>query len=401
MNNLAFSLEKVDPMEHSLRDPPQYRTLSQGIDSKAFQSHHPMDASSPHLTSHPLMHCTPEGDQVVPSFQKLSVYEQSPSRVPKPLPPLPDLGDISSDEAADSEVEFFIDERSRLLPQHSSPRAKSQALCYTAHKQRNFRGCGQVNYAYCEGSPGASSSASIVASSLVIPMNNEWAGSEARSMASEWTDRRAQEQQTQFAGRQVPGSVEVLAMDTSSKQPDRLQRSRLRRSHSGPTISFKPSGMRLSCHLHHHHHGSCRGHLQLDKPEVPPRIPIPQYPSKTRDYQHLYVTEEQDEDKPPKVPPREPIAPTCASSCSPSSKSLPIYVNGVMPPTQSFAPNPKYVSKGSQMLQQPRQGTTGSLLGPPTPCIVPIMEDGRKASTTHYFLLPRRPSYMDRFQRFL
>ncbi len=53
----------------------------------------------------------PVGDQVVPSLQKLSVYEHippcSPRRTTKPLPPLPDIGDLSSDEAEDDEVEFF------------------------------------------------------------------------------------------------------------------------------------------------------------------------------------------------------------------------------------------------------------------------------------------------------
>uniref|UniRef100_A0A3P8XLU1 ERBB receptor feedback inhibitor 1a n=1 Tax=Esox lucius TaxID=8010 RepID=A0A3P8XLU1_ESOLU len=301
---------------------------------------------SHNLTSRPIMPCTPEGDQVVPSFQRLSVYEQGPSRTPKPLPPLPDLGDISSDEAADSEVEFFIDERSCLLPPRCFP--KAPALCYGAPRQRTVRACGQVNYALHDRSPGT--------------------------------------------------SISMQFMRHPDKQPDRPQRSRLRRSHSGPTGSFKPSGIRMSCHLHHQH-GSCRGYPQLDKPEVPPRIPIHRYPTKIADGQSCHVAE--DQDKPPKVPPREPIVPPCGSSCTPNPKTLPVYVNGVMPPTQSFAPNPKYVSQGPQMLQQPRGGQPENLLGPRSPCIVPIMEDGRKDSATHYFLLPRRPSYMDRLERFL
>ncbi|XP_010873958.2 ERBB receptor feedback inhibitor 1 isoform X2 [Esox lucius] len=391
-------------MQRSLREFPQHHPVSHCIDIGTSGPHHPLDASSHNLTSRPIMPCTPEGDQVVPSFQRLSVYEQGPSRTPKPLPPLPDLGDISSDEAADSEVEFFIDERSCLLPPRCFP--KAPALCYGAPRQRTVRACGQVNYALHDRSPGTSisasfvgsSSAGVMAHSMAISGASKWAGSEASGWADNGGNRGDQEQQMQFMRHPEPGSVVLAAKDITSKQPDRPQRSRLRRSHSGPTGSFKPSGIRMSCHLHHQH-GSCRGYPQLDKPEVPPRIPIHRYPTKIADGQSCHVAE--DQDKPPKVPPREPIVPPCGSSCTPNPKTLPVYVNGVMPPTQSFAPNPKYVSQGPQMLQQPRGGQPENLLGPRSPCIVPIMEDGRKDSATHYFLLPRRPSYMDRLERFL
>nr|XP_046199493.1 ERBB receptor feedback inhibitor 1-like [Oncorhynchus gorbuscha]XP_046199495.1 ERBB receptor feedback inhibitor 1-like [Oncorhynchus gorbuscha] len=375
-NSLCFSLDADDAMEHNLREHHQHHTVSQGFDNKMPQPYHLLYSSSHPLTSHSTRPRPPEGDQVVPSFQRLSVYEQSPSCGPKPLPPLPDPEDNSSDEAADSEVEFFIDDRQHLLPQRCSTNAL--ALHYGATGRRSFRGCGQVNYAYLEGPPGAS------------------------GLANGGAQSGTQEQQAQFGGQRGPGAVVVAARDISSKQPDRPQWSKLRRSHSGPASSFKPSGLRQSCHLHHHHHGSYRGNPQLDKPEVPPRIPIPPRPSKTVNCHRWSVTEDQDKDKPPKVPPRKPIAPPCGSCCTPSPKSLPIYVNGVMPPTQSFAPNPKYVSKGLQRPQQQhREGSTGPMVGPRSPCIVPIMEDGRKASATHYFLLPRRPSYMDRLEMFL
>uniref|UniRef100_A0A3Q2YEP5 ERBB receptor feedback inhibitor 1a n=1 Tax=Hippocampus comes TaxID=109280 RepID=A0A3Q2YEP5_HIPCM len=90
-----------------------------------------------------------------------------------------------------------------------------------------------------------------------------------------------------------------------------------------------------------------------------------------------------DEDKPPKLPPRDPLS--LGTSRTPSPKSLPTYINGVMPTTQSFAPDPKYVSRGLQ-----RQNSEGS------PCILPIVDkEGKKASSTHYYLLPHRPTFVD------
>ncbi|XP_036706243.1 activated CDC42 kinase 1 isoform X17 [Balaenoptera musculus] len=35
------------------------------------------------------------------------------------------------------------------------------------------------------------------------------------------------------------------------------------------------------------------------------------------------------------------------------------------------------------------------------PCILPIVRDGKKVSNTHYYLLPERPPYLERYQRFL
>ncbi|KAJ8016399.1 hypothetical protein DPEC_G00006820 [Dallia pectoralis] len=393
MNNLAFSLDADDPMEHSPREHSQHDTVSNGLDLWTSEPQHRLHASSHHLISRPIMLCTPERDQVVPSFQRLSVYEQGPSRVPKPLPPLPDLGDISSDEAADSEVEFFIDERSRLLPPRCS--TKAQDVRYDAHRRHTVRGWGQVNYALQDQSPGTSGSARVVSSSTAMPRAREWGSHEA----SGWEDSggTSTARDYQVTKHPEPESMVAATKDVTSKQPDRPQRSKLRRSQSGPSGSFKPSGVRTSCHLQHQH-GGCRGQPQVDMPVVPPRIPIHQYPTKAADDQH--ITRNHDKHTPP-VPPRVPIVPPCGSSRPPSPKSLPIYVNGVMPPTQSFAPNPKFVSHDPQMPQQPKGRHSGPSLGPRSPCIVPVMEDGRKDSATHYFLLPRRPSYMDRLERFL
>lgn len=283
------------------------------------------------------LYSPPEGDQVVPSFQKLSVYEQAPPysqrRISKPLPPLPDSGDLSSDEAVDSEVEFFFsNSESQLLVSNCT--STPLPFRYGIPGRRSFRGCGQINYAYCDG-------------------------------------LKEQEKAS------VQKSEQVIHRDRDLKQQERPQR-KLRRTHSGPAGSFKPPNLRLAS-LQHPSHSNPQ-----EKPEVPPRIPI-----KSR---HIKNTDEQDTDQPPEIPPRQPIFYTIPRA--PSPKSLPIYVNGVMPPTQSFAPNPKYVSKAQQ-----KQNCVG-MPAPRNPCILPIMEDGKKASTTHYFLLPQRPGYLGKFERF-
>ncbi|XP_033824953.1 ERBB receptor feedback inhibitor 1 [Periophthalmus magnuspinnatus] len=121
-----------------------------------------------------------------------------------------------------------------------------------------------------------------------------------------------------------------------------------------------------------------------NKPEVPPRIPIKP--------KNLTLS---NDDKPPKIPPRVPLVPPCPPR-TPSPKSLPIYINGVMPPTQSFAANPNYVSKTLQRHHSERVPSTTQS----SPCIVPILKDGRQASTTHYILLPPgRPANSNRRDR--
>ncbi|MBN3323281.1 ERRFI inhibitor, partial [Atractosteus spatula] len=255
----------------------------------------------------PFLSSSPEGDQVVPSFQRLSVYERTPPHTPgrgaKPLPPLPgpQSADLSLDEAVDSEVEFLTssDDSCCLVPETCS---KPLAFRYGVPSRRSFRGCGQINYAYFDGPSGSQIQ---------------------EQQCQEESEQQQQQQQQQAASKD------------GAKQQDRDYR-------------------RWSAEV------TSGGYS--------------------------------DEDKPPKVPPREPLSRN--GSRTPSPKSLPTYLNGVMPPTQSFAPDPKYVSKGLQ-----RQNSEGS----PTcraPCILPIIENGRKASTTHYFLLPQRPVYLDRFEKY-
>ncbi|EPY80513.1 activated CDC42 kinase 1 [Camelus ferus] len=73
-------------------------------------------------------------------------------------------------------------------------------------------------------------------------------------------------------------------------------------------------------------------------------------------------------DDKPQVPPRVPI-----------------------PPRPTRPRDPKYATP--QVIQAP-----GSRAGP---CILPIVRDGKKISSTHYYLLPERPPYLERYQRFL
>ncbi|CDQ56508.1 unnamed protein product [Oncorhynchus mykiss] len=318
LDNLYFSMDAA-PTEYNFQFqqqvPPSLNSErqkhspgAQRLPSKKSRPTHLSLSSS----AEPSTPSPAEDDQVVPSFQRLSVYERcspphTPSRGAKPLPPLPGRGDLSPDQAMDNEVEFFTssDDSRCLVPEQCPP--KPSASRYGAPSRRSFRHCGQINYAYFEGP----------------------------------AQQRQQEQQ------------------------QRLE---------------QPTSLRMPCH-HRHTQG-------MDKPEVPPRVPIPPRPIKNADYRRWSAEVSSgaysDEDKPPKVPPRDPLL-SQGSSRTPSPKSLPSYLNGVMPPTQSFAPDPKYVRRGLQ-----RQNSEGS------PCILPVMENGMKASTTHYFLLPQRPAYLDK-----
>lgn len=288
-----------------------------------------------------------EGDQVVPFSQRRIVLGAFQQREPKPLPPLPDPEELMSDEAADNEVEFFTSDRKRLLPK-SCPKASSQG---------NNRDYGQVNHAYQErfGEPGPA-------------MAFSWPGREDRTMVS----GSAGGFSPLYRGDQQP-VTSAAGESLCDKQADHALSSRLRFSFSG--FSFPP-----------HHNPTA------EKPEIPPRIPIPPKPPS-----FLKTMSSNDEDKPPKIPPRVPLVPPCPPR-TPSPKSLPIYINGVMPATQSFAANPKYVSKALQRQHSERTPPAAHF----SPCIVPILKDGRQASATHYILLPPgRPPHTDRRERLL
>ncbi|KAM9859088.1 ERBB receptor feedback inhibitor 1a isoform 2-T2 [Aulostomus maculatus] len=331
--------------------PPPYLTYERHKHSPSTQRLPPKKSRPTQLslscTTDPFTPSPADDDQVVPSFQRLSVYEcssppQTPGRCSKPLPPIPSKADICPEQAIDNEVEFFTSsDESRCLV--SDQCSKSSPFRYGVPSRRSFRDCGQINYAYYGGPLGPQSQ---------------------RQPQQQYQAHPPQEVHEQHG--QQRQEVPLVCQ----RQQDKAQR-RLRRSHSGPAGSFnKPSLLRLTCPKRHTH--------STDKPEVPP--PIPPRTIKTADYHHWSAEVSSgaysDMDKPPKLPPRDHLS--RGSSRTPSPKSLPTYINGVMPQTQSFAPDPKYVScRGLQ-----RQNSEGS------PCILPIMENGEKVSSTHYLLLP-------------
>lgn len=240
----------------------------------------------------------------------------------------------------DSDVEFFpcTDDSCCLVAEHCP---KSSPFRYGLTGRRSLRDCGQINYAYYDGPLGQQT-----------PRKPEQQSQ--GHLAQDVREQQVQQQQQQ----------ESLACQ---KQQDKVQR-RLRRWHSGPAGSFnKPSLLRVTCQKR-----MANGTISdQDKPEVPP--PVPPRTPKTGDLRRLsgpYL----EEDKPPVVPPREPLS--RGSFRNPSPKSLPTYQNGKMPPTQSFAPDPKYVScRGLQ-----RQNSEGS------PRIRPVIKNKEKVSDTHYYL---------------
>ncbi|KAG8434267.1 hypothetical protein GDO86_012589 [Hymenochirus boettgeri] len=300
-------------------------------------------------------------DQFVSSFKKLSMNsgcEKTPPLTPvksaplhfsailshdrscRPLPPLPISEDHSIDDADNevesitsySDTEFLLQDGSRTL-----------AFKYGVPSRRSFRGCGQINYAYFE-SPTVNKPADGSP-----PSNNN--------------------------GR------------THSSKPQKSEQShrKLRRSHSGPAGSYNKPAIRIGSHINRNSPNS-----DEEKPEIPPRIPIPPRSLKP-DYRRwsaeVSSNTYSDEDRPPKVPPREPLS--RSNSRTPSPKSLPSYLNGVMPPTQSFAPDPKYVS--SKAFQ--RQNSEGS--ANKTPCILPIIENDCLVLKEHIQIVLKKGMYGD------
>ncbi|XP_034071350.1 tyrosine kinase, non-receptor, 2b isoform X2 [Gymnodraco acuticeps] len=176
-----------------------------------------------------------------------------------------------------------------------------------------------------------------------------------------------------------------------------------------------------------------------DRPQIPPRVPIPPRPIKRGDYTSprwsrdlslsptpADTTEEvlrSTQERPPQIPPRDPLSQPGSRtpspmglvvgspqqriySASPTTMPAPIssssahtygsYLSSspgkLMPTTHSFASDPKYAAP--KVIQaQGKDASKG-------PCILPIVRDGRKVSNTHYYLLPERPPYLDRYDRF-
>ncbi|XP_053724951.1 ERBB receptor feedback inhibitor 1a [Synchiropus splendidus] len=259
----------------------------------------------------------------------------TPGRCSKPLPPTPPPPHHVF-EQMDSELDFSTntDESCCLVsdPCVKSPFRNGQS------SRRSFRGGGQVNHAYYDGP--------LAPQSRKVPQQQPHLDAPPHGVRVQNEPRQLQE-------------APLVC------QQNKAQR-RLQRSHSGPAGSFnKHSLQRIMCQK-----------MYMDKHDVPP--PIPPRTSKTGDPRRWSDSSglHSDEGRPPKVPPRDPLG--SSRTPSPSPKSLPMYSNGVMPSTQSFAPDPNYMSFH-------RQNSEGS------PCILPVTVAGVKDSDTHYYLMPQQP----------
>ncbi|XP_061550791.1 activated CDC42 kinase 1-like isoform X10 [Phycodurus eques] len=196
----------------------------------------------------------------------------------------------------------------------------------------------------------------------------------------------------------------------------------------GPTTSFSQSAeifqelqqecmRRLNVPTGQSSAACLRAHLPSseDKPQIPPRVPIPPRPIKRGDCSSARrsgdlslsptpadVAEDiscSERDRPPRIPPREPLSqpgsrtpspkgpevgspqpavcsasPTPLTAC-PSAQAQSSYLStspGIfMPTTHSFASDPKYAAP--KVIQAP-----GREFANKGPCILPIVRDGRK-----------------------
>uniref|UniRef100_A0A493U3F1 Activated CDC42 kinase 1 n=1 Tax=Anas platyrhynchos platyrhynchos TaxID=8840 RepID=A0A493U3F1_ANAPP len=141
-----------------------------------------------------------------------------------------------------------------------------------------------------------------------------------------------------------------------------------------------------------------------DKPQIPPRVPIPPRPLRRNEpgrwSGELSPASGGEEDRPPQIPPRDPLSQPTSRTPSPMAlqvgspqqrgalcSCLSTSPGKPMPTTQSFALDPKYATP--KVIQaQGKDCSKG-------PCILPIVKDGQKVSSTHYYLLPERPAYLD------
>ncbi|KAM9790995.1 activated CDC42 kinase 1-like isoform 6-T8 [Syngnathus typhle] len=185
---------------------------------------------------------------------------------------------------------------------------------------------------------------------------------------------------------------------------------------------------------------SLQAHAE-NKSQIPPRVPILPRPIKKGDYSSARWSwdlslsptpadltndiSSSEQDRPPQIPPREPLLqpgsrtpspkslevgspqqrvysvspisiPVALTACPPThtySSYLSTSPGKFMPTTHSFASDPKYTAP--KVIQAQGKDFVNK-----APCILPIVRDGRKVSNTHYYLLPERPPYLDKYDRF-
>ncbi|KAM6918331.1 activated CDC42 kinase 1-like [Xenentodon cancila] len=275
-------------------------------------------------------------------------------------------------------------------------------------------------------------------------------GLKVEGEALDWrgSDRASLEDNLFLPSKQIQGTSTSFSQSAEIFQE--LQQECMRRLNV-PTgtahLSSSPSQMSASCLQNTHTAQTLEGQQQQsfpasndDRPQIPPRVPIPPRPIKRGDYTSARWSKDlslspadtaEDVsgtglDRPPQIPPREPLSqpgsrtpsPMCLAvgspqqrlySVSPSTQqplltpcpSAHTYTSYLstspgkpMPTTHSFASDPKYAAP--KVIQAPGKDSTSK-----GPCILPIVRDGQKVSNTHYYLLPERPPYLDRFDRFL
>lgn len=160
-----------------------------------------------------------------------------------------------------------------------------------------------------------------------------------------------------------------------------------------------------------------------DKPQIPPRIPLPPMrPSKRAGIygSRLSVSLGDHEDGsrcPPQIPPRDHAlsqpnsrapSPMAPQGGSPQQRSSLCCVGSLgsclSPSSYSSAPSSSSTtsSTSTATTASSQYGSTEVGQTPAkSPCILPIVYGGVKASTTHYYLLPDKPAYLDKYERFL
>ncbi|XP_032887979.1 activated CDC42 kinase 1 isoform X9 [Amblyraja radiata] len=283
----------------------------------------------------------------------------------KPLPPPPAYDDVAQDED-DFEVSSINSLDSGLIEERSK---------YGTPQLARNQESGETNYAFVHDSDGKGKPK--VEDNLFLP---------PRQMKQTTFSQSAEifEELQQECMKRL--NVPIISTPASSPSPISLSAS------ASPTTSD-------------------------DKPQIPPRIPIPPRPLRRNELGRwsgeLSPASGGEEDKPPQIPPRDPLSQP--SSRTPSPMAIPVsspqqrtsaasmatltvgaYLSTspskLMPTTQSFASDPKYASP--KVIQAQGKDVSKG------PCILPIVKDGKKVSSTHYYLLPERPPYLDKYEKF-
>ncbi|OCT78542.1 hypothetical protein XELAEV_18029630mg [Xenopus laevis] len=330
---------------------------------------------------------SPAVEQTAPSLAKLAMEAfslldktppQSPSRsLPRPLHPTPVVDWDSKplpaapayDEVAQDEDDFEV------CSINSSDVLLTQKEKVTVNLLQRAREKGETNYGYVKEAERSSCKGKVEDNLFLPPKDTKQA---SFSQTSEIFEELQQECMKRL---NVPPSTSLASTPSPST--------------SIININVTPSE---------------------DKPQIPPRIPIPPRPARRNEHERwsgelspAFASEEIG--RPPLLPPRDPLSQPTSRTPSPmtfqvgspqqrsnlcSPLSIGAYLSTSpgkpMPTTQSFASDPKYATP--KVIQaQGKDQVKG-------PCILPIVKDGKKVSNTHYYLLPERPSYLDKYEKF-